>query len=208
MEIPIEEAIQRGVAAHKEGKLEEAEKLYRSILGVQPKHPDANHNLGVIAVSVGKVDGALPFFKSALEANSKVEQYWLSYIDALIKLGQLDAAGKVLEQGRGVGLSGEKVDALASRLSSGVPIARGAHPGKEQMDGLVSLYSQGKLEAALSMGTALASEFPGNPVIPNILGAVYSGLGKNEEAITAYRKAIELKPDYADAHYNLGKTFN
>ena len=67
MEIPIEEAIQRGVAAHKEGKLDEAEKLYRSILGVQPKHPDANHNLGVIAVSVGKVDGALPFFKLALE---------------------------------------------------------------------------------------------------------------------------------------------
>ena len=143
MELTIEEAIQRGVAAHKEGKLDEAEKLYRSILGVQPKHPDANHNLGVIAVSVGKVDGALPFFKLALEANSNVEQYWLSYIDALIKLGQLDAAGKVLEQGRGVGLSGEKVDALSSRLSSGVPIARGAHPGKEQMACLGSLYSHG-----------------------------------------------------------------
>ena len=53
------------------------------------------------------------------------------------------------------------------------------------------------------MGTALASEFPGNPVIPNILGAAYSGLGKNEEAITAYRKAIEFKPDYAEAYNNL-----
>ena len=35
MELTIDQAIQQGVAAHKEGKLEEAEKLYRAILGAQ-----------------------------------------------------------------------------------------------------------------------------------------------------------------------------
>ena len=35
--------------AHKEGKLKEAERLYRAILQSQPLHPDANHNLGLIA---------------------------------------------------------------------------------------------------------------------------------------------------------------
>ena len=204
MELTIEEAIRRGVSAHKEGKLKEAEQLYRMILDIQPKHPDANHNLGVIAAGLGEVDGALPFFKLALETNPKVEQYWLSYIDALIRLGQLDTAGQVLEQGKGVGLGREKVDALASRLSSGISIARGDHPSKEQMDGLVSLYSQGRREEVLSTGTVLATKFPGNPVIRNILGAVYSGLGRNEEAITSFNKAIELKPDYAEAHNNLG----
>ena len=29
-------------------------------------------------------------------------------------------------------------------------------------------------------------------------------LGKLKEAEISYRKAIEIKPDYADAHYNLG----
>ena len=85
MELTIEQALQQGVAAHKDGKLEEAERLYRAILQSKPLHPDANHNLGVVAVSVNKADLALPLFKAALEANPKVEQFWLSYINALIR---------------------------------------------------------------------------------------------------------------------------
>ena len=90
MELTIEQALQQGVAAHKEGKLQEAERFYRAILQAQPAHPDANHNLGVIAVSVNKTGAALPFFKTALEANPKIDQFWLSYIDALIKEKQFE----------------------------------------------------------------------------------------------------------------------
>ena len=50
MELTTEQALQKGVAAHREGKLQDAERLYRAILQSQPAHPDANHNLGVIAV--------------------------------------------------------------------------------------------------------------------------------------------------------------
>ena len=58
MELTIEQALQQGIAAHKEGKLEEAERLYRTVLQSQPLHPNANHNLGVVAVSVNKTDAA------------------------------------------------------------------------------------------------------------------------------------------------------
>ena len=54
MELTIEQALQRAVEAHKAGKLQDAEALYRAILQAQPKHPDANHNLGVLAVSLNK----------------------------------------------------------------------------------------------------------------------------------------------------------
>ena len=94
MELTIKQALQHGVAAHKADKLEEAERLYRAILQSQPLHPDANHNLGVIAVSVNKIGLALPLFKTALETNRKVEQFWLSYIDALIKEHQLDTGNR------------------------------------------------------------------------------------------------------------------
>ena len=66
MELTIEQALRQGIAAHKEGKLQEAERLYRAILQSQPLHPDANHNLGVLEVSVNKSDAALPLFKTAL----------------------------------------------------------------------------------------------------------------------------------------------
>ena len=132
MELTIEQALQQGVAAHKEGKLEEAERLYRAILQSKPLHPDANHNLGVVAVSVNKADLALPLFKAALEANPKVEQFWLSYINALIKEKQFDNAKQVLEQGKNQGVVGEKVDALEEHLTLITQAPRSALPDQKK----------------------------------------------------------------------------
>ena len=118
MELTIEQALQQAVAAHKEGKLQDAERLYRAILQSQPTHPDANHNLGLIAVSVNQAEAALPLFKTALEANPKVEQFWLSYIDALIKEKQFDNAKQVLEQAKKQGVAGDKVDAIEAQITT------------------------------------------------------------------------------------------
>ena len=118
MELTIEQALQRGIAAHREGNLQDAERVYRAILQSQPGHPDANHNLGVIAVSVNKADAALPLFKAALEANPKVEQFWLSYIDALIKEEYFDNAKKTLDEGKKQGVDREKLIGLEKRLAS------------------------------------------------------------------------------------------
>ena len=117
MELTIEQALQQGVAAHKEGKLQDAERLYRAILQSQPLHPDANHNLGVLAVSVNKADAALPLFKTALEANPKIEQFWLSYIDALIKEKQFENAKLVIEQAKTQGVAEEKLNILETQLT-------------------------------------------------------------------------------------------
>jgi tetratricopeptide (TPR) repeat protein len=117
MELTIEQALQQGVAAHKAGKLEEAERLYRAILQSQPLHPDANHHLGLIAVSVDKAEAALPLFKTALEANPKVEQFWLSYIDALNKEKQFENAKLVIEQAKTQGVAEEKLNVLEKQFT-------------------------------------------------------------------------------------------
>jgi tetratricopeptide (TPR) repeat protein/2-polyprenyl-3-methyl-5-hydroxy-6-metoxy-1,4-benzoquinol methylase len=118
MELTIEQVLQRAVNDHKAGKLQDAEALYRAILQTQPKHPDANHNLGVMAVSLNKTEAALPLFKIALEANPNQGQFWLSYVDALIKEKQFDNARNVLEQGKKQGLAQERVDELESQLAA------------------------------------------------------------------------------------------
>ncbi|MDB4855358.1 tetratricopeptide repeat protein [Planktomarina temperata] len=115
-ELTIDQALQQGVEAHKAGQAQEADRLYTAILKAQPKHPDANHNMGVLAVGVGKVETALPFFKTALEANPKVAQFWLSYIDALIKLGKLADGKAVLDQAKSKGAKGDGFNKLEQRL--------------------------------------------------------------------------------------------
>ena len=118
MEMTIEQALQRAVEDHKAGKLKDAEVLYRAILQTQPKHPDANHNLAVMAVSLNKIASALPLFKIALEANPNQGQFWLSYVDALIKEKQFDNARSVLSQAKKSGLVGERIDELEANLTA------------------------------------------------------------------------------------------
>ena len=122
MELTIEQALQQGVAAHREGKLQEAGRLYRAILQSQPAHPDANHNLGALAVSVNKVEAALPLFKTALEANPKIEQFWLSYIDALIKEKQFENIKQVFEQEKIQGVAEEKLNILEAQVTQTVQV--------------------------------------------------------------------------------------
>ena len=98
MELTINGALKKGVEAHKAGQVQEADRYYTSVLKAQPKHPDANHNMGVLAVGIGKTLEALPFFQTALETKPDVAQFWLSYIEALIKLGRLADAKTVFHQ--------------------------------------------------------------------------------------------------------------
>ena len=44
----------------------------------------------------------------------------------------------------------------------------------------------------------------GNWLAHNNLGAALAGRGQVDEAIAHYQKALEIKPDYAEAHNNLG----
>ncbi|MDA9799276.1 tetratricopeptide repeat protein [Luminiphilus sp.] len=121
MELTVDQALQQGVAAHKEGNFQDAERLYRAILQSQPEHSDANHNLGVLAAAVGKPLEAIPFFELALEANPQIEQFWLSYIDVLMTLERFDDAKRVLVEGKESGVSPDKLDALLQRLQGDVP---------------------------------------------------------------------------------------
>ena len=116
MKLTIEQALQHGIAKHKQGKLQDAERLYQAILQSQPSHADANYNLGLIAVSLNKVALALPSFKTALEAFPEIEQFWLSYIDALIKENQLETAKSVLLEGRKEGFLGKEFDDLEFQI--------------------------------------------------------------------------------------------
>ena len=203
MELTIEQALQQGVTAHKEGNLQDAERLYRSILELQPLHPDANHNLGVLAVSFNKAGEALPLFKAALEANPNVEQFWLSYIEALIKEQDFDTAKQVTVEGMKQGFAGEKLNALEAQLSSS---ADGKVPPQTAMDNLLEYYQAGRYGDAEKLALSITEEFSEHPFGWKVLGAVLKQTDRVDESLAATKKSVQLAPEDAEAHSNLGIT--
>ena len=205
MELTLDQALQKGVEAHKAGKAQEADRYYTAILKANPKHPDANHNMGVLAVGLGKVETALPFFKTALEANPNIAQFWLSYIDALIKLERLAEAKTVFDQAKSKGAKGDGFDQIRKRLTSSPSTnSNTQEPPQEQLQSLINLYTQGQYQEALTQASQLLEQFPNSMNLYNISGAANQGLGKLEEAVETYKKAISIKPDFAEAYNNMG----
>ena len=208
MELTIEQALQQGVAAHKKGQVEEAERLYKAILNSQPAQPDANHNLGVLLVSINKTDAALPLFKVAVETNSKVDQFWLSYIDALIKAKQGENAKQVLEQAKNQGVAEYKLDILKTQLNSLNTTGNvySANPPQKLLSRLLEHYQSGRLGDAEILALSITRDFPNDNFSWMILAAVFKAIGRNTEALNANQTAVELSPQDAEAHSNLGVT--
>ena len=120
MELTIDQVMQQGINAHKLGRLDLAERFYQAILKIQPLHPDANHNLGILAISSNKPDLALSFFKEALKGNSKQDQFWYSYIEALIIEKKYSRAKIAVLDAKRAGVTEEKLDFFSSKFPSGL----------------------------------------------------------------------------------------
>ena len=206
MKLTIEQVLQKGISAHNEGNLKEAERLYQAILQSKPLHPDANHNLGVIAVSVNKAKVALPLFKTALEANPKIEQFWLSYIDALIKEKQLENAKQIIQQAKNKEIKGDKLDILGVRLNSLITAESidNLSPSQEQLNILLEHYQSGRFNDAESLALSITQEFPKHQFGWKVLGALLKQTGRLSESLVANQKSIQLASYDPEALSNLG----
>lgn len=72
----------------------------------------------------------------------------------------------------------------------------------------LNIYLEDKeYDRALDNLTLAADLDPTNEVLWFSLGSVHDNLGNVEEAQAAYLRAIELKPDYFDANYNVGAMY-
>ena len=208
MELTIEQLLQQGVAAHKEGKLKDAERLYRAILQAQPGHPDANHNLGLIAVSLNQFGAALPLFKNAIEVNPDIEQFWLSYIEALIAEGQFENAKLVLKEVEEKGVAKEKLKAFTQKLASiKVENSLIEAPSQTEIQKLINYYQNGQYGDAETLAISITQQFPEHQFSFKVMGVLLEKTGRKLEALNANQRAVQLVPQDAEAHYNLGNTF-
>ena len=112
----VDTTLEHAISAHESGNLVLAGEKYLEILNLDPKHPDANHNFGLIALKMDEQAMAVQFFKNAIEANPTVTEYWVSCINTLIELKDTKNAQIALNKAKEVGHVDEVFEKLSSNL--------------------------------------------------------------------------------------------
>ena len=75
---------------------------------------------------------------------------------------------------------------------------------KEEIDSVIALYSNGQYQEAINQIKVLNEAYPNVPLLFNLVGACYKALGQLEGSVKMFETAVNIKPDYAEAHKNLG----
>ncbi len=218
MDLSINKLVQEATTAHQEGRLEDAEHLYLEILKATPKHPDANHNLGVLMFSKNRFADALPLFKVATEINPQIEIFWMSYGYALISEKKYTEAEecykKILE------LNPTNTQALNN---IGIILRNNNRLNEAEASYKKAIkYKPDFVDAHFNLGVVLKeldrlSEAeiilkktieikPDYAEAYSILGETLEALDRLSEAEIILKKAVKIKPDFADAYQNLGIT--
>ena len=77
---------------------------------------------------------------------------------------------------------------------------------QSELQSAVSLVNNGKIQEALQIVEPLIDKYPNESILFNIRGVCSKAKNKFHDAIDDFNHAISIKPDYAEAYYNLGVT--
>ncbi len=154
-------------------------------------------NLGINCFNAGDYLGAVDGFERAAEVTEK----YLGQVDdkAIVNenIAAMKAIDKFIEEN-------DTVQAIEY-----IEIRKNKTP--ENLDLIIkeaNIYlGSGDLQKALESLLEAEAIDQSNPSVYFAIGANYDQLEENDKAIEAYEKAIELKPDYSDAIYNLGAIY-
>jgi tetratricopeptide (TPR) repeat protein len=114
----VSDLVQEADIAQNADDLRRAEELYLMALDEDPQHPDANHNLGILYLSVNLSEKALPRLRKALEAHPELDHFWVSYFHGLVYNKMFAEGQEILEAGKENGLDRDTLAQLQEILST------------------------------------------------------------------------------------------
>ena len=173
---------QQAVALINQGKLQEAEALYRELIAAGNNNHIVYGNLAAICGMHDRFDELIEFLRKALELNPKHPDFHNNLGVALKRKGDLSAAIASYKK--------------ALQLKPNYPEAHN-NLGN-------ALKGQGDLDAAIASYKTVLQLKPNYPDAHNNLGTALHEQGDLTAAIASYKKALEFKPNHPDAHNNLG----
>jgi predicted O-linked N-acetylglucosamine transferase (SPINDLY family) len=169
------------VAYQKQGRLADAEAVYRSVLQRDGEQADALYGLGLLALTKGDAAGSVRLIEQAIERSGERASTRYGLGCALAAAGRLDEA--ILAFTAAAQLD---PNLAAVHHSLGRALAERVRPG-----------------AVASYRRALALE-PAAPEIWNHLGVGYVAIGAADPAGAAYLRVLAVQPMHGDALLNHG----
>lgn len=94
----LQKLLETGIAHHREGRKEEAERSYRQVLEIAPNQPDALNLLGVLAAEEGLYELAIELMHGAVMTRPKDPNFRNNLGHALTQVRQFEAARDNLER--------------------------------------------------------------------------------------------------------------
>ena len=86
------ETLERGVAAHQAGRLDDALKSYRAALEMRPNDPEASSLCGLALLHSGNSEEAMPLLQQAVEREPGQNGYRLNLAEGFAQTGKPDRA--------------------------------------------------------------------------------------------------------------------
>jgi len=181
-QISIPQALQIAIEHHGAGRLPEAESIYRQVLAVEPRNPDALHLLGLISTAGGNYPVAIDLISRAIAIGPPNPAYFGNFGETL----------------RLAGRNEEALDACRRAVALNPNFA-----GPYNSIGLI-LFQQGQVDQAIAAYRRALEIQPAFPEALSNLGDALAKTGQLQESIAHYQAAIRLNPNAPSAHNNLG----
>ncbi|HKA46355.1 MAG TPA: tetratricopeptide repeat protein [Burkholderiales bacterium] len=172
------------MALHEAGRLAEAERIYREILGRAPAHFDALHLLGVIQYQKEEYESAVELIGQAIGIDPRQAVLHSNMGLALHRLKRPEDALACYE--RALAIEPDNAQALNNH-------------------GMALRDLKRPEEALASCDRALALN-PDFAEALNNRGTALRDLRRLDEALVSYERALALRPDMAEAHNNRADT--
>ena len=203
MNLNISNTLNQGISAQNNGQFQEAARLYRIVLLSEPNNSDAFHNLGIISLIYSKIDEALINFKNAIVNNPKIEQFWISYIQTLIKNNDLQKAKKSLKKARQKGIPKKILYNLNEQIISKI---QKPSPSEFGMNNILLSFNSKNYNDAERLSLSMIKQYPSHPFAWKLLSAILRIRGKFDKAIEAHLRNIELDPQDHEGYNNFAVT--
>ena len=110
--VSLGEALELAIQLHQEGRLDEAEKIYRQILALDPDHSDAQHFLGVLSHQRGRSDEAVEMIERSLILNPDHPDAHNNLGNVFKEMGSFEKAAQAYRTC--LSLAPDNVDALSN----------------------------------------------------------------------------------------------